>query len=38
LRVLADPARLRIALRLLDGEQAVKQLGTELALRQPNLS
>lgn len=38
LRVLANPARLRIVLRLLDGECAVADLETELGVRQPNLS
>jgi len=38
LRVLANPARLRIALHLLDGERSVGQLEEELALKQPNLS
>jgi DNA-binding transcriptional ArsR family regulator len=38
LRTLANPARLRIALRLLDGECAVAELETELGIRQPNLS
>lgn len=38
LRTLANPARLRIALRLLEGERAVAELETELGIRQPNLS
>ncbi len=38
LRALANPARLRIVLRLLRGECAVAELETELNLRQPNLS
>ena len=38
LRALANPARLRIALRLLDGACAVGVLEAELGLRQPNLS
>lgn len=38
LRVLANPARLGIALRLLDGECSVGQLEEELGLKQPNLS
>lgn len=38
LRALANPARLRIALRLLEGECAVAELETELGVRQPNLS
>ena len=38
LRVLANPARLRIALHLLDGERSVGQIEEELALKQPNLS
>jgi len=38
LRTLANPARLRIALRLLEGECAVAELETELGVRQPNLS
>jgi len=38
LRVLANPARLRIVLRPLEGEQSVGQLETELDLKQPHLS
>lgn len=38
LRVLAHPARLRIALHLLEGECAVGQIEAALAIRQPNLS
>lgn len=38
LRTLANPARLRIALRLLEGECAVAELEAELGIRQPNLS
>ena len=38
LRVLANPARLRIALHLLDGERSVGQIEEELQLKQPNLS
>lgn len=38
LRVLANPARLRIALRLFRGECAVAGLEAELGVRQPNLS
>ena len=38
LRTLANPARLRIALRLLEGECAVAELEIELGIRQPNLS
>ncbi|MXP62118.1 transcriptional regulator [Roseomonas sp. M0104] len=38
LRVLANPARLRIALHLLGGERSVGQLEEDLALKQPNLS
>jgi ArsR family transcriptional regulator len=38
LRALANPARLRIAFRLLDGECAVGTLEAELGLRQPALS
>lgn len=38
LRSLANPARLQIALRLLQGEAAVSTLERELGLRQPNLS
>lgn len=38
LRVLANPARLRIALLLLDGERPVGQIEAALSLRQPNLS
>ena len=38
LRALANPARLRIVLRLLQGECAVAELEAELSLRQPNLS
>lgn len=38
LKALANPARLRIALRLLDGEQAVSELETGLGIRQPTLS
>lgn len=38
LRVLANPARLRIALHLLGGERSVGQLEEELGLKQPNLS
>ena len=38
LRVLANPARLRIALHLLGGERSVGQIEEELGLKQPNLS
>ena len=38
LRALGNPARLRIALHLLDGECAVGTLEAELSLRQPALS
>lgn len=38
LRTLANPARLRIVLALLAGEQSVAALEAGLALRQPNLS
>jgi DNA-binding transcriptional ArsR family regulator len=38
LRALANPARLRIALQLLKGEQAVSELETELEIKQPTLS
>ena len=38
LRALANPARLRIALRLLEGECAVGVIEAELGLRQPALS
>ena len=38
LRALANPARLRIALRLLDGECAVGAIEAELGMRQPALS
>ncbi len=38
LRVLANPARLRIALHLLGGERSVGQIEEELQLKQPNLS
>lgn len=38
LKVLANPARLRIALRLLQGEQAVSELESGLGIRQPTLS
>jgi DNA-binding transcriptional ArsR family regulator len=38
LRVLANPARLRIALHLLDGERPVGQIEAALGLKQPNLS
>lgn len=38
LRTLANPARLRIVLHLLDGEQPVGQIETALGLKQPNLS
>jgi DNA-binding transcriptional ArsR family regulator len=38
LRALANPVRLRIALRLLDGECAVGAIETDLGLRQPALS
>lgn len=38
LRALANPARLRIALRLLNGECAVAELEADLGVRQPNLS
>lgn len=38
LRTLANPARLRVMLRLLDGECAVATLENELGIRQPNLS
>ena len=38
LKALANPARLRIAMHLLDGEKAVSEIEDELGLRQPNLS
>jgi DNA-binding transcriptional ArsR family regulator len=38
LRVLANPARLGIALHLLEGERSVGQIEAELGLKQPNLS
>ena len=38
LRALSNAARLRIVLRLLDGECAVAELEADLGLRQPNLS
>ena len=38
LRALANPARLRIVLHLLDGERAVGDLELTLGLRQPGLS
>jgi DNA-binding transcriptional ArsR family regulator len=38
LRAVSNPARLRIALRLLKGELSVTELENELGLRQPNLS
>ena len=38
LKALANPARLRIALRLLEGEQAVSELESGLGIRQPTLS
>jgi len=38
LRVLANPGRLRIALRLLKGEQAVGTLEAGLGIKQPALS
>ncbi len=38
LRTLANPARLRIVLALLAGEQSVAALEAGLGLRQPNLS
>ena len=38
LRVLANPARLRIALHLLGGERPVGRIEEELGLKQPNLS
>jgi DNA-binding transcriptional ArsR family regulator len=38
LKVLANPARLRIALRLLQGERAVGELESGLGIRQPTLS
>lgn len=38
LRVLANPARLRIILHLLNGEYAVAELESDLGVRQPNLS
>lgn len=38
LKALANPARLRIALHLLDGEKGVSEIEGELGLRQPNLS
>lgn len=38
LRALANPARLRIALHLLDGEKGVGDIEGELGLKQPNLS
>jgi DNA-binding transcriptional ArsR family regulator len=38
LRAVSNPARLRIALCLLNGERSVSELESELGLRQPNLS
>lgn len=38
LRALANPSRLRIALRLLAGEQAVSELESGLGIKQPTLS
>lgn len=38
LRAVSNPARLRIALCLLNGERSVTELENELGLRQPNLS
>lgn len=38
LKALANPSRLRIALRLLEGEQAVSELESALGIRQPTLS
>ncbi len=38
LKALANPARLRIVLRLFDGEQAVSELESGLGIRQPALS
>ena len=38
LRTLANPARLRIAWALLDGERSVADIEASLGLRQPNLS
>ncbi|MFC0387660.1 ArsR/SmtB family transcription factor [Muricoccus vinaceus] len=38
LRVLANPARLGIALHLLNGECSVGQIEEELGVKQPNLS
>lgn len=38
LRVLANPARLRIALQLLGSECSVAAMETQLGIRQPNLS
>lgn len=38
LRALANPMRLAVALRLLEGSCTVATLETELGLRQPNLS
>lgn len=38
LKALANPARLRIALHLLDGEKGVSEIEGELGLKQPNLS
>jgi len=38
LRVLANPARLRVALWLLEGERSVGEIETGLGIRQPALS
>ncbi|RYY16784.1 MAG: transcriptional regulator [Alphaproteobacteria bacterium] len=38
LKALANPARLRIAMHLIDGEKAVSEIEDELGLKQPNLS
>jgi DNA-binding transcriptional ArsR family regulator len=38
LKALANPARLRIAMHLLDDEKAVSKIEDELGLKQPNLS
>ncbi|WP_159013759.1 helix-turn-helix transcriptional regulator [Acidisoma sp. S159] len=38
LRVIANPARLRIVLQLLNGEQAVSEIERTLEIRQPTLS
>ncbi len=38
LKALANPARLRVALHLLDGERAVSDIEDDLGLKQPNLS